>query len=167
MSSWLSALTVVHVAISLAAIAAGFVVVWGLMARNALPRWTAAFLALTVATSVTGFFFPITHFTPGHAVGLISLVALAVALFALYGRRLAGAWRPIYVVTAVMALYFNMFVLVVQSFEKVPALKELAPTQSEPPFQIAQLVVLVAFVAIAIAGVIRFRVGPLRAAGTP
>jgi hypothetical protein len=118
---------------------------------------TALFLVTTILTSVTGFLFPIHGFTPALGVGIFSCIILAVALIAYYGRQLIGVWRWIYVVTAVAALYFNVFVLVVQSFIKVPALNALAPTQSEPPFAIAQAAVLAIFVLIGIAAVMTFR----------
>jgi hypothetical protein len=153
-------LTLVHVAISLAGIGSGLVVLYGLLTARRLDRWTAFFLATTLATSVTGFFFPFVHFLPSHAVGLVSLVVLAATLFARYVRHLERAWRSIYVIGAVLALYLNVFVLVVQSFMKVPALKAMAPTQSEPPFQIAQLAVLALFVVLAVAATLRFRVEP-------
>ena len=153
--------TAIHVVISLAGIASGLVVMWGMIARKRLDRWTALFLVTTAATSVTGFFFPFHGFTPAIAVGIISLVVLAVAVFARYARHVAGAWRWIYVVSASVALYFNVFVLVVQLFQKVPALKALAPTQSEPPFAVTQLVVMTLFVVLAIAAWRRFRFAPV------
>jgi hypothetical protein len=157
-------LTFLHVAISLAGILSGFVVMWGLVTAQRLDGWTAIFLATTVATSVTGFiFFPFNGLTPGIVIGIISLVVLAVAIVARYRFRLVGSWRWIYVVTAVTALYFNFFVLIVQSFMKVPALHDLAPTQSEPPFGIAQVVCLALFIAIGIAAVRRFRAAPAEA----
>lgn len=140
--------TLAHVAISLAAIGSGFVVLFGLLENKRLDRWTAFFLATTVATSITGFGFPIHGFTPGLGLGVVSLVLLAVAIYARYVRRLVGGWRRAYVVTAVAALYFNFFVLIVQSFQKAPALKALAPTQSEPPFAVAQLASLAAFLVL-------------------
>ncbi|MDG3006406.1 hypothetical protein [Paludisphaera mucosa] len=149
--------TLIHVAISLAGIASGFVVLCGLLAGKRLDGWTAFFLATTVATSVTGFGFPYHGFTPGIALGILSLVLLAGAIYARYARRLAGPWRPAYVVTAVAALYFNVFVLIVQSFQKVPALKALAPTQSERPFAVAQLLTLVAFLTLGYMAAVRFR----------
>jgi len=130
----------------------------GLLTGRRLNGWTALFLASTVATSVTGFFFPFHGFTPAIAVGIISLLLLAVAIFARYGRRLAGAWRWIYVVTAMVALYLNVFVLIVQLFQKVPALKALAPTQSEPPFLVTQLFALALFVVLTIVAAIKFRI---------
>ena len=150
--------TQIHVAISLVAILSGLVVMFGLFASKRLDRWTAFFLATTVATSVTGFFFPFHGFTPAIGVGIVSLVVLAVAIFARYARHLAGAWRWMYVVTAIIALYLNVFVLIVQLFQKVPTLKALAPTQSEPPFAATQLVVLVLFIAITIVSAIKFRI---------
>ena len=162
---FLAAYTVVHTLISLVGIVSGLVVLFGLLTGKRLDRWTAAFLATTVATSVTGFGFPVDRFLPSHAVGIISLVVLGVAIVARYRRHLAGTWRPIYVVAAVVALYFNVFVGIVQAFRRVPALNALAPTQSEPPFQIAQLGALVLFVALGIVAVIRFR--PLIAGAPP
>src|SRR6266850_5210524 len=153
----LTTFTQVHVVISLIAIVSGFVVAFGLLTAKRFDRWTALFLATTVATSVTGFFFPFHGVTPAIGVGIISLVLLAIAIFARYGRKLAGAWRWIYVVTAMTALYLNVFVLIVQLFQKVPALKALAPTQSEPPFLVAQLVALVLFVVLTIFAAIKFR----------
>jgi hypothetical protein len=153
--------TLFHVAISLLAIGSGFVVLAGLISGKRLDGWTAFFLATTVATSVTGFLFPISRLTPGLVLGAISLVVLAVAIFARHGRHLAGPWRPVYVVSAVVALYLNVFVLIVQSFQKVPALKSLAPTQSEPPFAIAQVLALAAFIALGVLAVRRFREQPV------
>lgn len=156
MFSALTTFTKVHVVISLIAIFAGFVVVFGLLTLRRLDGWTAVFLVMTLLTSVTGFFFPFHGFTPAIAVGIVSLVALAIGIFARYGRQLAGAWRWIYVVNVMLALYLNFFVLIVQLFQKVPALKSLAPTQAEPPFQITQLAVLVLFVVLTIFAAIRF-----------
>ena len=153
-----------HVVISLVAILTGIVVVLGMLAAKRPNGWTAVFLWTTVATSVSGFFLPADRLLPSHVVGLLSLVILPIALFALYRRQLAGAWRRTYVITAMIALYLNVFVLVVQLFLKVPALKAAAPTQSEPPFVVAQSVVLLLFVVLGIAAAIRFRVEPLRTA---
>jgi hypothetical protein len=149
--------TVFHVIISLIGIGSGLIVVYGLLTAKRLKNWTALFLITTVLTSATGFLFPFHGFKPSYAVGILSLVVLAVAIVALYVGDLAGAWRWIYVVTAVIALYFNVFVLVAQSFDKVPALKALAPTQSEPPFAIAQLIVLAIFIVLGFLSVRRFR----------
>jgi hypothetical protein len=155
--------TTVHVVISLVAIASGAIVAYGLLAAKRLDAWTAVFLVTTVLTSVTGFiFFPIERFTPALGLGVISLIVLAVAIVGRYRYHLAGRWRAAYVISSVAAFYFNLFVLVVQLFQKVPVLKNLAPTQSEPPFAVAQLVVLVACVTIGIVGTIRFRTEPVQ-----
>ena len=159
-----STYTLVHVLLSLVGIASGLVVVFGLLTGKRLDGWTALFLATTVATSVTGFGFPFDHLLPSHKVGIISLVVLAVAILARYAFHLIGAWRRIYVISAVAALYLNVFVAVVQAFLKVPALHALAPKQTEPPFLVTQLVVLVLFVVIAIMAAKRFHDEPLRAA---
>jgi hypothetical protein len=158
MSSGLEIYTYIHVGISLLAIASGFIVLVGMLAARPLDRLTAFFLATTVMTSLTGFGFPMEHgFTPGLAIGAVSLVVLALAIYARYARHLSGAWRRVYVVTAVIALYFNVLVLIVQSFMKVPALKSLAPTQSEPPFVATQVAALVAFLVLGTLATIRFR----------
>ena len=156
--------TLVHVVLSLIGILSGFVVVFGLITLKRLDGWIALFLASTVATSVTGFLFPFHGFLPSHGAGVISLVALAVAIFARYVRHLAGAWGWIYAISAVIALYLNVFIFIVQSFQKVPGLKVVAPTQSEPPFLVTQLVVLALFVALAIVGAIKFRHVPVHMA---
>src|SRR5438105_324749 len=157
MTPALKIFTVIHVMISLTGILSGLVVLLGLLAGKRLDGWTALFLATTVLTSVTGFFFPFHGVTPAIVVGIISLVVLAIGIYARYPRKLAGAWRKTYVITALLALYFNVFVLIVRSFQKIPALKHIAPTQSELPFKITQLLVLMLFVAFAIIGAIRFR----------
>ena len=157
-------LTPVHVVISLVAIFSGLVVMYGLLTAQRLDRWTATFLITTVATSATGFLFPFHGFTPAIGVGLISIGLLAVAIIARYVFRLAGAWRLLYVVTALLALYLNVFVLIAQLFQKLPTLKALAPTQSEPPFLVTQLIVLVAFVFFIAAAAIRFHIEHTRAA---
>jgi hypothetical protein len=153
----MTALTFIHVVISLVGILAGFVVLFGLLSAKRLDGWTALFLATTVATSVTGFFFPVDHFMPSHAVGIISLVVLTVTIFARYPRNLAGGWRKAYVIGAVVSLYLNVFVGIVQAFLKIPALHALAPTQTAPAFKIAQLAALVLFIGLAIAAVRKFR----------
>jgi hypothetical protein len=152
----LATYTAVHVVISLIGIVSGLVVLAGLLTSSRLEHATQVFLSTTVLTNLTGFGFPFDHLLPSHIVALLSLVILAVAIYARYGGKLAGPWRWTYAVTAVLALYFNVFVLVVQSFRRVPALRELAPTQSEPPFAIAQLAVLVIFVALTVAAAVRF-----------
>ena len=146
----------VHVVLSLIGIASGFIVLYGLLTGRALRCWTALFLATTILTSVTGFPLPPFGFDPPRAVGTLSLVLLAIAVLALYAFRLAGAWRWIYVATAVASLYLNVFVGVVQAFMKVPSLHALAPTQSEPPFAVTQGVVLLIFVALGILAAIGF-----------
>jgi hypothetical protein len=155
--SGLALFTLVHVVLSLVGIGSGFIVLFGLFAAKRLERWTALFLVTTVATSVTGFLFPFHRFLPSHAVGILSLVVLALAIVARYPQHLVGGWRPTYVISAVIALYLNVFVLVVQGFLKIPALRALAPTQSEPAFVLAQSVVLVLFILFGIAATIRFR----------
>jgi len=152
----------IHVVLSLIGIATGLVVLYGLLAGSSFGSWTAVFLATTILTSVTGFPLPPFGFDPPRVVGVISLVLLALAVAALYAFRLAGVWRRLYVVGAVAALYLNVFVAVAQSFQKLPFLHELAPTQSEPPFLVSQLVVLVAFVALGAAAAIKFHPGRAR-----
>jgi hypothetical protein len=159
-----STFTLVHVLISLVGIASGLVVVCGLLTGKRLDGWTALFLATTAATSVTGFGFPFDHLLPSHKVGIISLVVLVVAIMARYAFHLTGAWRRTYVISAVAALYFNVFVLVVQAYLKVPALHALAPKQTEPPFLVTQLVVLVLFIVIGIMAARKFHDEPLRSA---
>lgn len=149
----------IHVIISLVGIMAGFGALSGMLAATLYPRWTALFLAFTVATSATGFFFPFRGFTPALAVGVLSLVVLAVAIYALYVRRLSGAWRTAYVITALTALYLNVFVLIVQLFQKMPVLKALAPNQSEPPFAVTQAIVLIVFLVLGFFATTRFRAG--------
>lgn len=156
--------TLVHVVISLVAIASGFLVAFGMMGGFNLPRLTALFLATTALTSVTGFFFPFKGMTPGIVVGIVSLIVLAIAVAARYGSHLAGGWRAAWVVTAVLALYLNFFVLIVQLFEKVPALRALAPTQKELPFKVAQLCALALFVAVTWLAIRGFRVRGLQPA---
>ena len=141
----LSTFTLVHVVISLIGIFTGAVVLVGMLNAKRLNGWTALFLATTVLTSVTGFFFPRDHVLPSHVVGVLSLPVLAVAIIARYAYRLVKSWRWIFVASAVLALYLNVFVGVVQSFQKLPFLNSLAPTQSDPPFIITQLIVLVIF----------------------
>jgi len=152
--------TIIHTLISLAAIFTGIVVLFGMLAGNRLDCWTKWFLITAVLTTVTGFFFPFHGFTPAIGLGIISLPFLAVTIFARYSKHLAGAWRWIYVIGAVICLYFNLFVLVVQLFEKVPALHAMAPTQTESPFKLTQLAVLVVSTLLAIVAVIRFRPEP-------
>lgn len=152
----LETFTLIHVLLSLAGIASGIVVMYGFLTNQRLDRWTAVFLITTVLTSLTGFLFPFTTVTPAIKLGIISLVALAIAIVTRYFLHLT--WRrKTYVIAACTALYFNVFVLVVQSFEKVPSLKALAPTQKEPPFAIAQIAILLLFLVLTTFAVKRFR----------
>lgn len=141
----MAAFTLLHVAISLIAIFAGFVVLFGFLNNKEWSRWTDLFLMATVLTSVTGFGFPATHITPAHALGFLSLLVLGVAIISRFLHHLMGGWRLAYIVNSVVALYLNVFVLIVQMFQKAPALRAIAPTQSEWPFVAAQLVTLVTF----------------------
>jgi hypothetical protein len=161
----LSTFVTVHVIISLIAIAAGIIVMFGLLTSKSMPGLTAIFLLFTILTSATGFLIPplvSEKLLPSHMVGALSLVLLAIACIALYGMKLSGAWRWIYAVTALLSLYLNVFVLVIQGFLKVPALHALAP--GEPPggpvFAVVQLIVLVFFVIVIIGAVRRFRPMP-------
>jgi hypothetical protein len=149
--------TLVHVALSLIGILSGFVVVLGFLTAKPLNGWTGVFLASTVLANVTGFLFPFHRFMPSHVIGILSLIALAIAIFGRYQRHLAGGWRRSYVISSMIALYFNVFILIVQLYEKVPALKAIAPTQSEAPFKITQLTALVLFVLLSILATVRFR----------
>jgi len=149
----LATYTLLHVLISLVGIVSGLIVLFGLLSGKWLNGWTALFLVTTVATSVTGYGFPFVHLLPSHIVGIISLLAR-------YAFHLDGAWRRTYVISAAIALYLNVFVLVAQSFMKVPALKALAPTQKEPPFLIAQLVVMTLFIVLTVFAAKRFHEEP-------
>lgn len=141
----LDLLTYIHTGLSLIALATGIPVAMGLLRTGATKFWTAVFLVTTVLTSVTGFLFPFSRFGDSHWVGLISLIVLAAAIAAQYVFKYRGSWRWIYAVMALLAFYLNVFVLVAQLFKKVPALHALAPTLMEPPFALAQLVVLAFF----------------------
>jgi hypothetical protein len=150
--------TAIHVAISLIGIASGLIVLAGLLGGRLLTLWNGLFLITTVLTSVTGFGFPNTKATPGIILGILSLIVLAIAIFALYGRHLDGVWRRTYAIAAMIALYFNVFVLIAQLFEHVPSVHALAPTQTEAPFKIAQLLLLVVFAVLIGAAAKKFRV---------
>jgi len=160
-----AAFTQLHVIISLIAIVSGIIAALGLLRARRMPGMTAIFLITTVATSATGFMFDtpaeaprvIGSFDPPKVIGLISLVLLALAMLALYSYKLAGSWRGTYVISAMIALYFNCFVLVVQSFQKVPFFHALAPTQKEPPFAVAQAILLILFVGLGIAAFKKFK----------
>jgi len=155
----LSAFTTLHVIISLIGIVSGLIVMFGLLGSNRMAGMTALFLLTTILTSATGFLFPVEKLLPSHIIGILSLVLLAIACIALYAMKLSGAWRWIYVVTAMVSLYFNVFVLVIQSFLKIPALTALAPGNppSGPVFAVVQGIVLVFFVLVIVGAVRRFR----------
>jgi len=147
--------TLLHVIISLIAIVSGLAATWDLLRARPVSAWTGVFLTTTVATSVTGFFFP-SKFGPPHVIGVLSLVLLGAAIYALAGRHLAGRWRAAYIITAIAALYLNVFVGIVQAFQKLALLRLLAPTQSEPPFAIVQGLVLLGFLLVGWVALRRF-----------
>jgi hypothetical protein len=155
-----STFTAIHVLLSLIGIGSGLIVLYGLITGRRFDRWTLVFLSTTVLTSVTGFLFPNEHITPGIILGILSMIVLALAIAARYLLSLAGRWRRTYTISAVVALYFNCFVLVVQGFEKAPFLHALAPTQKEPPFAIAQGLLLVAFLVLGTLAAKRFKEQP-------
>ena len=152
----LATFTLIHVIISLVGIGSGLIVLFGMFGGKRLDGMTALFLATTALTSLTGFGFPFEHITPGIILGILSLIVLAIAVPARYSFHTAGRWRSIYVVTAVIALYFNCFVLIAQSFLKIPALHPLAPKGNEPPFAIAQGILLVLFIVAGILAAKKF-----------
>jgi len=152
--------TLIHVVLSVVGIIAGLVVAGGLVAGKRLDRWVVVFLVTTILTSATGFGFPFVTFLPSHAVGIVSLVVLPVVMVAHSVKHFAGPWRRVYVVGVVLATYLNVFVLVAQLFLRLPALRVAAPTQSEPPFAIAQALVLACFVWLAVAADRGFRPAP-------
>jgi hypothetical protein len=149
-------LLAIHVILSLVGIASGLVMLYGLLTGRTFGSWTVLFLAATILTCITGYPLPPFGFDPPRAIGTLSLILLALAVIALYAFRLAGAWRWIYVGTAVAALYLNVFVAVFQAFLKIPSVHDLAPTQSEPPFLVVQAIVLLIFLALGILSLIRF-----------
>jgi hypothetical protein len=151
MLSGMSPFTIFHVLLSLAGILSGLVVLYGLLTAKRLEGWTVVFLVTTVLTSATGFLFPFHKLLPSHILGVLSLILLAIAVYARYGRKRSGGWSRTYAATAVLALYLNVFVLIAQLFMKVPGLKALAPTQSEPAFKITQLVFLIVFLVFTVA----------------
>lgn len=152
----LATLTLVHVILSLIGILAGLIVLLGFLTAKQFNAWTGIFIWTTVATSVTGFLFPFHKLLPSHIIGVLSLVALTVAIYALDGKHLAGAWRRVYAVNAMIALYFNVFVLIAQLFDKVPVLKVLAPTKTERPFAATQGVTLAVFIFLTVLATLRF-----------
>jgi hypothetical protein len=161
-----STFTLVHVLISLVGIGSGLLVLYGMLRGKRFNGATALFLVTTVLTSLTGFLFPLERLLPSHILGLISLVVLAAAILARYALQMAGVWRSIYVVSAVLAFYLNVFVLVAQIFMKVPAAHALAPTGKEPPFLVTQLIVMAIFVILGIFAVKRFRTEPVASASS-
>lgn len=153
----LAAWTLIHVVISLVALGAGGVVLAAMLRAQPSPAWTAFFLATTILTSVTGFLFPFEKVLPSHVVGVISMVLLSLACYGVYVRRLRGAWRALYVGCAMASFYLNAFVGVAQLFRRVPMLSTIAPTQTEPPFWIAQLALTGLFLVLGVAATRRFR----------
>jgi hypothetical protein len=160
-SMFLAALTLFHVVISLIGLVAGFIVLIGLIAPKRLTRWTPVFLWATLATSLTGFLFPVHKFLPSHAVGALSVAVLGFAFLAQYRFHLSGIWRGVFVIASTVALYFNTFVVIVQCFKHIPSLQALAPTQSEPPFLVTQLIFLLLFIALGVTATRRFRAIPI------
>jgi len=160
----MTAFTFFHVVLSLLGILSGILVIFGMLGAKRMNGMTAVFLTTTVLTSVTGFLLPAHKLLPSHILGILSLIVLAIAIFARYGKHLAGGWSRTYAVMAVIALYFNVFVLVAQLFMKVPSIKALTPTQTEPPFKIAQGVVLLLFIILAVLAAKRFRSDLVRGA---
>jgi len=158
----LATFTLVHVVISLIAIVSGIIVMFGMLGANKLPGLTAIFLLFTILTSATGFLFPFEKLLPSHMIGILSLVLLAIACIALYAMNLSGVWRPVYVVTALASLYLNVFVLIIQSFLKVPALHALAPGNppAGPAFAVVQGLVLLFFVIVIIGAWRRYKPMP-------
>ena len=156
-------LTFIHVLLSLIGILSGAVVLFGLLGSRRLDGCTGTFLTTTVLTSATGYLFPFHKLLPSHIIGAISLIVLGIAIFARYSKQLAGSWRRIYVISAMIAFYLNVFVLIFQAFLKVPALKAAAPTQSEPPFVAAQVAVMILFAVITVVAAKRFRAEELAA----
>jgi len=148
--------TLSHVVISLLAMIAGITVLLGMLGAKCPGVWEALFLLTAILTSATGYLFPSNTLLPSHIFGALSLAVLALALLGLYAFRLRGAWRWIYVVSIAFAVYFDVFVAVAQAFAKLGFLRSLAPTQSEPPFNIAQVAVLIVFLAVGIAAMRRF-----------
>jgi hypothetical protein len=153
----LSTYTALHVIISLIGIGSGFIVLFGLINGKLLSPWNVVFLVTTILTSLTGFAFPNDKVTPGIILGVLSLIVLAIALLALYVFHLRGGWRRTYAITSMIALYFNVFVLIAQIFEHVPAFHALAPTGTETPFKVAQLLLLVLFAVLIGAAAKKFR----------
>lgn len=157
MPTFLTLYTLLHVVISLVAIGSGFVVIYEMLRGKEARRWTLLFLTTTLLTSLTGFGFPVDRILPSHIFGVLSFIALGLAIYGRYFQNLVGSWRVTYVVAAVFSQYLDVFVLIVQSFQKIPALRALAPTQSEPPFAAAQGVTLIVFIVLGVRAVRHFR----------
>jgi hypothetical protein len=153
----LTTFTLLHVLISLIGVVTGFVVMAELLRSRSSGGWTTIFLATTIVTSASGFLFPFSKLLPSHIVGIISLALLAVAVFAFYGRHMHGVWRPVYIVTALLSLYLNVFVMIIQAFMKISILKGLAPTQTESPFLIVQGMTFLCFLAVIVVAAIKYR----------
>ncbi|AZO78090.1 MULTISPECIES: hypothetical protein [unclassified Bosea (in: a-proteobacteria)] len=153
-----------HTWLSIIAIVAGIPMTAALLKGHLSQRWNGVYLSTSAATDITGYVFPFSGVLPSHIVGAISLVLLAIAAVALYGRGLQGGWRRTYAITAVLSFYLLIFVLIAQLFLKVTVLHNMAPTQSEPPFAIAQGIVLAIFLALTVLATRRFGngVAPLR-----
>ena len=151
--------TLLHTVLSLVGIVAGLVVAGGLVTGTRLDRWAAVFLVTTVLANASGFGFPFTKLIASHVVGAVSLAVLAAVILADYVQHLAGPWRTTYAVGVVLATYLNVFVLVAQLFKRIPVLFLLAPTQSEPPFALTQVLVLALFVWLGVVAVKGFRAG--------
>jgi len=151
--------TLLHTVLSLVGIVAGLVVAGGLVNGTRLDRWAAVFVVTTVLANASGFGFPFVKLIASHVVGVVSLVVLAGVIVADYVKHLAGGWRTTYAVGVVLATYLNVFVLVAQLFKRIPVLFLLAPTQSEPPFALTQVLVLALFVWLGVGAVKGFRAG--------
>lgn len=155
----IAASVTLHTLVSVLALLAGLVVAGGMLGAGTLPGWTAFFLATTLLTDVTGFLLPADRILPSHVTGVVSMVAVVAAAVALYGGKLRGRWRATYVAGAMVAAWLNAFVLLAQLFVKVPAMREIAPTQSAPAFALSQLLILALFVALGTRAMRRFRPG--------
>ncbi len=153
----LIAFTIFHTLLSLAGIASGFVVMYGFLTSRRMDGWAATFLGTMLATTLTGFLFPFHGFTPAIGLGILTTIDLLIAYVARYQLRSAGVWRRTYVISTVIALYFDTFVLVAQMFQKIPVLKDLAPTQTETPFKVAQISLLLVFLALGTRATMKFQ----------
>jgi len=156
------ALTLFHTLLSLIAIATGIRVVYGFLNNQTYPGWTTTYIVTTTLTLITSFLFPFHGFTPAIGVGILCILILIPTLYAKYRTSLTGIWRVVYVAGSAVLFYFNCFVLIAQSFQKISFLHALAPTGSEPPFAISQAVLLIGAIILGVMAVRRFRVpGPV------